>query len=129
MPTYLTNTAIVFNDGTAQYTATPNGFGALNTYAILMNVANFNYAGVGHIVFGSNLRYDFLSSHGGFTEASRGTDFNSLWIQYNNSTFGGGGNALSGTWRKMSSGPTYRTTNTCCGVAYIWASALYIRIS
>lgn len=135
MPTYLTNTAIVFNDGTSQTSAavaTSTAFGAVGTYAILMNAANFNYIGVGHIVFGSALRYDYISNGATINDgAGRTNEFANSWTQFGSSSYGAGGSALSGTWRKMSTGPTYREIYCGCGGGsyYQWAPALYVRIS
>jgi hypothetical protein len=47
----------------------------------------------------------------------------------NNTTYNGGGTALSGTWRKMSFGVTYATAFQGYDLLSLWYPNLYVRIS
>jgi len=102
-------------------------FGGIGSYAVLQNASNSNIA-VGGTILGANLRY--LYSVSGSTSYG-GSPFCGYFSQNGNSTYGGGGTALSGTWRKMSSGDTFDTFQLNPGdpINYIWIPALYVRIS
>lgn len=128
MPTTLRNTDILFNDGTTQSTALSTAFGAVGTYAVLMNAVNTNNVNADVTVAGSTLRYNHT---GNTSVVLTNAPFVGTRFRDNNSTYNGGGTALSGTWRKMSSGVTYQAEVVCCGTRtnYYWTSALYVRIS
>ena len=142
---------VKFGDGTTQTTAVvlPTSYGAVGTYAILMNASNVS-VDTGGTVSGSNLRYNYTP--GGYTSIATswgpafyaenecvsvglinsysGTYFiNGIRTRLNNSGYDGGGTALSGTWRKVSNGITYRAGGFYPGTGYSWAAALYLRIS
>lgn len=117
------------------------GFGDIGSVAVLMIATNTNLA-AGATVAGSDLRHSWTANFGpmvynGYTPYAN---------NYGNSSavYGGGGTALTGTWRKVSTGSTYFPTGgafmalirSCCvyfasptGYAYVWAAALYIRVS
>ncbi len=124
-------TSITFNDGTTQTTAASapsTAFGAVGTYALLMNASNTNNVNVDVTVAGSTLRYNHTGNTGAIPN---NTLVSGTVYRDNNSTYPGGGTAPSGTWRKMSSGRTYLAEVVCCGTRtnYFWFSALYVRIS
>lgn len=122
-------TSITFNDATVQTTAATavsTAFGAVGTYAALMNAANSNVA-IGGTVAGSSLRYDYTASGAAtfYSNALQG-----VRARINNSNYDGGGTAVSGTWRRMSSGNIYASiTDPCNYTTYYWSVALYVRIS
>ena len=124
------------------------GLGDIGSVAVLMIATNTNVA-VGSTVAGSDLRYGWTPNfgamtYGGFTDfaANRGNG---------SATYNGGGTAPAGgagTWRKLSSGNTYFSSggsyagvnlvSGCCGsfqvvqvfsASYVWAAALYVRVS
>ncbi len=133
MPTTLRNTDILFNDATTQstaFTGIPTTFGAVGTYAVLMMGVNTNLATDGTIA-GSSLRYNFTPNSAASTlgGSANSAPFLGRRIRSNNSTYDGGGTALSGTWRKMSSGVTFASVSGCCSTDYCWWEALYVRIS
>lgn len=121
-------TSVTFNDGTVQTTAATvagTDFGSVGSYAVLMMAANTNLS-TGSTIAGSSLRYNNTpnTSINITNSAFTGTRF-----RFNNSGYDGGGTALSGTWRKMSTGNTYFTENVCGSIYYYWLNALYVRIS
>jgi hypothetical protein len=121
------------------------GLGDIGSVAVLMIATNTNVA-VGSTVAGSDLRYGWNSNfgamaYGGLTDfaANRGNS---------SATYNGGGTSLTGTWRKVSSGNTYFSSGgsyvgigiVYCGCVpilvsqissspYVWAAALYVRVS
>lgn len=128
MPITVGGTTITFNDGTIQSTAggSPTTaqvltatagatFGAVGTYAALMNTANSNIS-AGSTIAGSSLRYDTGTGGLGNSAGSSSNNYN---------TSGAGGTALSGTWRKMSHGSLYIPS---CGF-YQWSTGVFLRIS
>jgi hypothetical protein len=125
----VSGTSITFNDATVQSTAASapsTAFGAIGTYAVLMNAVNSNLAN-GATIAGSSLRYDNAVLYTGFNIYN--SPFVAAYSRYNTNSYGGGGTAPSGTWRKVSTGPTYLATSSCCVPVYIWGNALYVRIS
>jgi len=127
MPVTIRNTDILFNNGTTQSTAaTPvsTDFGAVGTYAVLMNAASSDLA-TGGTRAGSDLRIDpALNSTSGLLSVY-------YWNRYAaNTTYNGGGSAVSGTWRKMSPTSIYRAApDGYGGTDRYYGFALYVRIS
>ena len=76
---------------------------------------------------GSNLRYNTTNFGSGFTNNSPFAGVN----QTVNSGYTGGGTALSGTWRKLSTGAVYNAgVCSCSGATFrYFYNALYIRVS
>jgi hypothetical protein len=121
------------------------GLGDIGSYAVLMIATNTDVA-AGSTVAGSDLRYGWTPNAGaiaqnGFADFSTNRGNSSA-------TYNGGGTALSGTWRKVSSGKTYFSSGAAfiaavlvpcgCGFtgaaqytsfSFVWAAALYVRIS
>jgi hypothetical protein len=124
-----TNGNVLTSNGTTWTSAAAptasTAFDGIGSYAILMMGVNTNLA-TGSTIAGSSLRYNFTSNT---ANSSRDSPFLGRREQSNNSTYGGGGTALSGTWRKMSSGVTYSATAECGSTTYNWREALYVRIS
>jgi hypothetical protein len=121
------------------------GLGDIGSVAVLMIATNTNVA-VGSTVAGSDLRYGWTPNFGAMTY----TGFTDFAANRGNSsaTYNGGGTSLTGTWRKLSSGNTYFAsggsyvgvdiTYSCCvpfliskvfSASYVWAAALYVRVS
>jgi hypothetical protein len=130
MPVTVRNADILFNDGTTQTTAAgaiPTDFGAVGTYAVLQMAANTNLA-TGGTIAGSSLRFNYTPNN---ATPPAGTNFAPfVGFQTNNSSgYNGGGTAVSGTWRKMSTGLTHRSFNDGYGTIWFWQAALYVRIS
>jgi hypothetical protein len=121
------------------------GLGDIGSVAVLMIATNTNVA-VGSTVAGSDLRYGWTPNFGAMTYPNF-TDFAANRGNIS-ATYNGGGTSLTGTWRKVSSGNTYfasggsyagvNLVSGCCGsfqvvqvfsAAYVWAAALYVRVS
>jgi hypothetical protein len=124
------------------------GFGDIGSVAVLMIATNTNVA-VGSTVAGSDLRYGWNPNFGAMTYGGL-TDF-ATNRGNSSATYNGGGTAPAGgvgTWRKISSGNTYFSSggsyagvnlvSACCGsflqvqvfsASYVWAAALYVRVS
>jgi len=122
--TQLANTAFVkaFVDAVIS-----TDLGGIGSYAVLQNASNSNI-GIGGTILGSNLRYNYsVSSNGVYP----GVPFAGFSSRTGTSAYDGGGTALTGTWRKMSSGPTYETFQLNPGdpITYTFIPALYVRIS
>lgn len=121
------------------------GLGDIGSVAVLMIATNTNVA-VGSTVAGSDLRYGWTPNFGAMTY----TGFTDFAANRGNSsaTYNGGGTSLTGTWRKVSSGNTYFSSggsyagvnlvSACCvsflqvqvfSASYVWAAALYVRVS
>jgi len=117
-----------FNDTTTQTTAavTPStALDGVGSYAVLMMAANNNLA-IGGTIAGSSLRYNYTA--GG--QSSPNNPFFGRVGPGSPSSYNGGGTAVSGTWRKMSSGTVYFTEpDGYGGTLYSWSPALYVRIS
>lgn len=129
MAVTVSGTSITFNDATVQSTAassTSTNFGDVGTYAVLMMAVNNNLA-TGGTISGSSLRYNETSNSGGVSDSS--VPFIGARLRSSSSSYDGGGTALAGTWRKMSTGSTYRSFVLCGSTDYYWYRALYIRIS
>lgn len=95
------------------------GLGDVGSYAVLMMAANTNLA-TGGTIAGASLRYDYTAS------STAGSEIPYTQLRSRNvATYDGGGTSVSGTWRKVSSGTTYKVV---CGFSY-WYPALYVRIS
>jgi hypothetical protein len=125
MPVTVRGTDILFSNGTTQSTAAVSAsteFGGIGSYAVLIPAVNSNLA-QGATIAGSSLRHSVA-----------GNSINAAVSRVNNSTYNGGGTALSGTWRKMSMGDNYLSTVTGesqYGVTttYYWFGHLFVRIS
>lgn len=100
------------------------GLGDIGGVAVLIIATNTNLA-VGATVAGSDLRYGWTSNISGTFLGGVFPDFNTNRNRFSGA-YDGGGTALSGTWRKLSSGTTY-VNDPCFG--NFWYSALYVRIS
>jgi hypothetical protein len=120
------STTFLAGDGSWQTISTtpPSTFDAVGTYAALYNASNTNLA-IGATVAGSSLRYN-VSTNG--TDYRTGNPFATGRYRVSNSTYDGGGTAVSGTWRKMSTGDNFSFFSGCSNV-YVWSACLYIRIS
>jgi hypothetical protein len=131
MPVTVRNTDILFNDGTTQTTAAgaiPTDFGAVGTYAVLMMAANNNLATNGTIA-GSSLRFNYSANSSSLSSGGNHSPFQGSVFHTVNS-YNGGGTSVSGTWRKMSTGQTYRQNSDAYGnLSWNWQLALYVRIS
>jgi len=76
-------------------------------------------------IAGSSLRYNDTTNSG---SARAGSPFASL-NSTTNSGYTGGGTALSGTWRKVSTGPIYDSQVLCGDTIRYFMRGLYIRVS
>jgi hypothetical protein len=129
------NTTFLRGDNTWQTISMtpPTDFGAIGTYAVLMNAANTN-ATIGNTVAGSSLRHSTTNSlgtvYGVLWQNAGANPFNSAFGPSSLSSYFGGGTAVSGTWRLMSSGNTYSQVNDDGGTTRrTWMQGLYVRIS
>ena len=139
----LTSTGITFSDATSQATSpviTLNGqkgtvvttdLGAIGSTMAALVATNGNVA-INGTIAGSSLRYSYTLTSG----SSVGDQENTQWgalngnrNQLGNGSYGGGGSALSGTWRRMDTGIIYSQRATCCGTLYFWGVGLFVRIS
>lgn len=124
----VSGTTITFNDGTTQTTAggAPTtdqvltatagaSFGAVGTYAVLMN-ASATTVNAGGTIAGSSLRYN--------SEAASRSPFSGYG--QSGGTWGGGGTAPSGTWRAMARS-NGRFDNGCN--SYTFLPGFFLRIS
>lgn len=121
MAATLNGNGIVFGDGTTQNTAALNNvrdFGGVGSYAVLMRVTNNNLGAEGSTVAGSELRYNWPTTDTFTSHTRNGAN-----------AYAAGGTALSGTWRKMSAGPTYYLFPIDKSQGYGWAPHLYVRIA
>ena len=128
MPVTVRNTDILFNDGTTQNTAAgaiPTNFDQVGTYAHLLQTTNSNLS-PGATIAGSSLRHSFSQTN---TNQSAVTQRPFRIGLTSTPSYNGGGTALSGTWRKMSSEVTFSSQNHTYGTDFFWGSALYVRIS
>jgi chemotaxis protein histidine kinase CheA len=113
-------------------TTPPTDFGAVGTYAILMNAANSDLA-QGATRAGSELRSNY-SCNTISTSALTGLITNNPLAGRSNSAanggYPGGGTAMSGTWRKVSNGPVYgQSTDPYGAVFRVYWTGLFVRIS
>jgi hypothetical protein len=129
-----TNGNVLTSNGTTWTSAAaPTASTALDgigSYAVLMMGVSTNLA-IGSTIAGSSLRYNFTPNSANSTlgASANSAPFLGRRIRSNNSTYDGGGTALSGTWRKMSSGVTFVSVAGCGNTDYCWWEALYVRIS
>jgi len=109
---------------------TNTGLDAIGSYGVFYYAGNTNIA-TGGTSAGSDLRYGAAGSSGNTTTILGDlSPFGGRRNQLNNSTFGGGGTALSGTWRRMSTGSTtYASAPECGNTRYFWYQHLWVRIS
>ena len=107
-----------FNDGTTQTTASTSAstaFNGIGSYAILWFAANTDLNSAGATTAGSNLRYGAYSNTLSPFQAASGI-----------ANWPGGGTSVSGTWRKMASGPTFADDGLGNKT---WYSNLWLRIA
>ncbi len=93
---------------------------AIGSYVVALraiNTVGFSKTSVGSTYAGSGLRYNWNASN-------NYNDFFAPWFSPNAGGYGGGGSALSGTWRAMGRDAVYNE----CGNGY-WYAGLYVRIS
>jgi hypothetical protein len=117
-------------DGSWQVPTPPTDFGAVGTYAVLKAAVNTNIA-IGGTIAGSSLRYNDSSTAVGISNVTAGSveaSHAGISSRVNNSTYNGGGTAVSGTWRKVSTGVNYHVA-TPYDTYYFWCRALWLRIS
>jgi len=98
--------------------------GDIGSIGVFMNSANADLA-YGATIAGSTLRYDETTN----SSAPMGASPFYFFYQVNNANYGGGGTALTGTWRKLNTGSIF--TSTTCGsdTTRSYMRALYIRVS
>jgi hypothetical protein len=108
------------------------GLGDIGSYAVLIIATNTNVA-VDSTVAGSDLRYGWTSNLNMPPGSALYVSYGANYQRNGSSVYAGGGTSLSGTWRKMSTGSTYGSYTITCGCTtntyYVWAAALYVRIS
>lgn len=130
MPVTVSGTSITFNDATVQTTAASaasTAFGGIGSYALLANAANADVA-TGGTVAGSSLRYDYGAPNS--IASSSQSPYQTAFVYEGGGSYSAGGSAVSGTWRKVSTGNVYRTYfNACVGTVRIYHVALFVRIS
>jgi hypothetical protein len=93
--------------------------GDIGSVGIFINSGNADLA-YGSTIAGSTLRHSPNFNNGVAIGSSR---------QNGSNSYNGGGTALSGTWRKLSSGAFYGTSGGGCCIQYNWYTALFIRVS
>ena len=98
-------------------------FDSIGSCAILVSAQTSDTAVAGTIA-GSSLRYNLSSLNTG-TSGSLAFGF----IIQNSNSYGGGGTAVSGTWRKMSGGPNYAVIVGCTDTFYYFMASLWVRVS
>jgi len=122
-------------DGSWQSISVPStDLDGIGSYAFLIRI-NANSIGQGATAAGSDLRHSVVLT----TFSSLGPNFASALVgdtmftkpvrRDNNTTYNGGGTALSGTWRKMSFGVTYALAFVGYDAYSLWYPNLYVRIS
>ena len=99
-------------------------FDSIGSCAILVSAQTSDTA-VGGTIAGSSLRYSLSTSNG--NGGPNGIGFFG-YISGSNS-YGGGGTAVSGTWRKMSGGPNYAVIVGCTDTFYYFMASLWVRVS
>ena len=104
---------------------TSTTFDSIGSYGILVSAQTSDTA-VGGTIAGSSLRYNLSTVN---TSSGGGGLGYFGFINGVGNTYGGGGTAVSGTWRKMYGGPNWATVPTCPGDNYYFVSALWVRIS
>jgi len=99
-------------------------FDSIGSCAILVSAQTSDTA-VGGTIAGSSLRYSLSTSNGNGGPGGLGF----FGYVSNTNSYGGGGTAVSGTWRKMYGGINWNTVATCPGDNYYFYSALWVRVS
>jgi hypothetical protein len=117
-------TSVNGNTGAVTVAAASTSLDGVGSYVVALNVSTASLA-TGGTVAGSSLRYDNSAATGGTIVASANPFSTALRTAQGGPSYTLGGSSLSGTWRKMSGGPTYFTEE---GISY-WCYALYVRIS
>jgi hypothetical protein len=97
-------------------------FDSIGSCAILVSAQTSDTA-VGGTIAGSSLRYSLSTIN-----HNRGT-LSFGYINGVSNSYGGGGTAVSGTWRKMAGGENWTTVATCPGDNYYFIATLWMRIS
>jgi len=136
-----TNGNLLTSDGTTWTSAAPpaSGVTSLNGQTGAVTTTNFDGIGscailvsaqtsdtaVGGTIAGSSLRYNLSTTNG--NGAPGGLGF--FGYISNSNSYGGGGTAVSGTWRKMYGMPNWNAVAVCAGTNYYFYSALWMRIS
>ena len=101
---------------------TTTNFDGIGSCAILVSAQTSDTA-VGGTIAGSSLRYNLSTINAGRGTLSFG------FINGVSNSYGGGGTAVSGTWRKMAGGENWLTVATCPGDNYYFYATLWMRIS
>jgi hypothetical protein len=102
--------------------------GDIGSIGVFQNSGNSDVA-YGATIAGSTLRHSDTTNSNGGAPSNSGSPFYTLYFTLNNASYGGGGTALSGTWRKLSSGSIIATQVSCGDTTRYWMRALYIRVS
>jgi hypothetical protein len=101
---------------------TTTNFDGIGSCAILVSAQTSDTA-VGGTIAGSSLRYNLSTINNGRGTLSFG------YINGTGNSYGGGGTAVSGTWRKMAGGENWREIEICGGNNYYFIATLWMRIS
>lgn len=105
---------------------TNTNFDSIGSYAAAVRAysapseAGWNSSTIGGTIAGSSLRYNYsVNSASGY-----GQDIGSMYMRSNNPAYGGGGTALTGTWRCVSRATEGKNVSTS-----YWAAGLWVRVS
>ena len=98
-------------------------FDSIGSCAILVSAQTSDTAVAGTIA-GSSLRYNLSTLNNG-----NNGSLSFGYVIQNSNSYGGGGTAVSGTWRKMSGGPNYAVVVGCSDTYYYFTSSLWVRVS
>lgn len=101
--------------------------GDIGSIGVFQNSGNSDVA-YGATIAGSTLRHSDTVNSGGPVTATN-TPFYGNYLTANNASYGGGGTALSGTWRKVSTGSIFYSQVLCGDTYRYWLRGLYIRVS
>jgi hypothetical protein len=102
-------------------------FDAIGSCAILLSAQTSDTA-VGGTIAGSSLRYSITTGIQG--SGPGGTGLGYFGYVNTSNSYGGGGTAVTGTWRKMYGMANYAVASIGCGAfQYYFYSALWVRIS
>ena len=102
-------------------------FDSIGSCAILVSAQTSDTA-VGGTIAGSSLRYSITTGIQGAGPGGSGLGYFG-YINGSSNSYGGGGTAVSGTWRKMYGMPNWTSVAVCGGTNYYFYSALWVRIS
>ena len=101
--------------------------GDIGSIGVFQNSGNSDVA-YGATIAGSTLRYDDTTNTNNPVGGAK-SPFSSHYLTANNASYGGGGTALSGTWRKVSTGSIFFSQVLCGDTYRYWMRGLYIRVS